>query len=56
VVTSQRADDRLGADELIPEGTHVVVRVGESSPYAGVIADNEPDVDLAVEVVGRLRT
>jgi AcrR family transcriptional regulator len=33
---------------------YVIVRVGESFLYADVIADNEPQVDLAVEVVGRL--
>ena len=33
---------------------YVIVRVGESFLYADVIADNEPDVDLAVEVIGRL--
>ena len=33
---------------------YVIVRIGESFLYADVIADNEPDVDLAVEVVGKL--
>jgi AcrR family transcriptional regulator len=33
---------------------YVIVRVGESFLYADVIADNDPDVDLAVEVIGRL--
>ena len=33
---------------------YVIVRVGESFLYADVIADNEPDVELAVEVIGRL--
>jgi AcrR family transcriptional regulator len=37
-----------------PTLAYVIVRVGESFLYADVIADNEPDVDLAVEVVGRL--
>ncbi len=35
---------------------YVIVRVGESFLYADVIADNDPDVDLAVEVIGRLLT
>jgi AcrR family transcriptional regulator len=34
--------------------SYVIVRVGESFLYADAIADNDPDVDLAVEVVGRL--
>jgi AcrR family transcriptional regulator len=33
---------------------YVIVRVGESFLYADVIADNEPDVDLAVDVIGKL--
>lgn len=33
---------------------YVIVRIGESFLYADVIADNEPDVDGAVEVVARL--
>ena len=33
---------------------YVIVRVGESFLYADVIADNEPDVKAAVEVVARL--
>jgi len=33
---------------------YVMVRVGESFLYADVIADNEPAVDQAIEVVGRL--
>lgn len=33
---------------------YVIVRVGESFLYADVIADNEPDVRAAVEVVRRL--
>jgi len=32
----------------------VIVRIGESFLYADVIADNEPDVDAAVEIVRRL--
>jgi AcrR family transcriptional regulator len=33
---------------------YVIVRIGESFLYADVIADNQPDVDRAVEVVARL--
>ena len=33
---------------------YVIVRVGESFLYADVIADNEPDVKAAIEVVARL--
>lgn len=43
---------RLGIDR----GTlaYAMVRIGESFLYADVIADNEPDVDRAVEVIRRL--
>lgn len=33
---------------------YVIVRIGESFLYADVIADNEPDVGVAVEVIARL--
>ena len=33
---------------------YAVVRLGEAFLYADVIADNEPDVDRAVEVIARL--
>lgn len=33
---------------------YVIVRVGESFLYADVIADNDPDLDLAVKLIGRL--
>jgi AcrR family transcriptional regulator len=33
---------------------YVIVRVGEGFLYADVIADNEPDVEAAVDVVARL--
>jgi AcrR family transcriptional regulator len=33
---------------------YVIVRVGESFLYADVIADNEPNVDQAADVIGRL--
>jgi AcrR family transcriptional regulator len=33
---------------------YVIVRIGEGFLYADVIADQEPDVDAAVEVVARL--
>jgi len=37
-----------------PTLAYVIVRVGESFLYADVIADNEPDVDLAADIIGRL--
>jgi len=33
---------------------YIIVRIGESFLYADVIADNEPDVDLAVDIIGKL--
>jgi AcrR family transcriptional regulator len=33
---------------------YIIVRIGESFLYADVIADNQPDVDKAVEVVAQL--
>lgn len=33
---------------------YLIVRIGESFLYADVIADNEPDLDLAVEIIGLL--
>lgn len=33
---------------------YAIVRIGESFLYADVIADNEPDMDQAVEVIARL--
>jgi len=33
---------------------YAIVRIGESFLYADVIADNDPDVDQAVAVIGRL--
>jgi AcrR family transcriptional regulator len=33
---------------------YIIVRIGESFLYADVIADNQPDVGRAVEVIGRL--
>ena len=50
-------EEERGALELsIDRSTlaYVIVRVGESFLYADVIADNEPDVQAAVEVVRRL--
>jgi AcrR family transcriptional regulator len=40
----------------IDRGTlaYAIVRIGESFLYADVIADNDPDVDQAVAVIGRL--
>jgi AcrR family transcriptional regulator len=58
------AVDRLLAEEeaharvelRLDRGTlaYVIVRIGESFLYADVIADNQPDVDRAVEVVAQL--
>jgi len=33
---------------------YLIVRIGESFLYADIIADNEPDVDLAVKLIRRL--
>jgi AcrR family transcriptional regulator len=33
---------------------YIIVRIGESFLYADVIADNQPDVDRAVEVIAQL--
>jgi AcrR family transcriptional regulator len=33
---------------------YVIVRIGESFLYADVIADNQPDVDRAIEVIAQL--
>jgi AcrR family transcriptional regulator len=56
--------DRLLAEEEAHAGAgltldratlaYVIVRIGESFLYADVIADNQPDVDRAVEVVAQL--
>jgi AcrR family transcriptional regulator len=35
---------------------YTIVRIGESFLYADVIADDEPDLDAVVELVGRLLT
>jgi AcrR family transcriptional regulator len=51
------AEEARGAIRLtIDRATlaYVMVRVGESFLYADVIADNEPDVEKAVEIIGRL--
>jgi len=47
---------RAGAGLTLDRATlaYVIVRIGESFLYADVIADNQPDVDRAVEVVARL--
>jgi AcrR family transcriptional regulator len=37
-----------------PTLAYVIVRIGESFLYADVIADAEPDVDRAVEIIARL--
>jgi AcrR family transcriptional regulator len=46
------ADARLTLDRATL--AYVIVRIGESFLYADVIADNQPDVDRAVEVVAQL--
>lgn len=33
---------------------YIIVRIGESFLYADVIADSEPDIELAVELIGRI--
>ncbi|HYW23958.1 MAG TPA: QsdR family transcriptional regulator [Terriglobales bacterium] len=47
-----QADARLTLDRATL--AYVIVRIGESFLYADVIADNQPDVDRAVEVVAQL--
>ena len=47
-----RADARLTLDRATL--AYVIVRIGETFLYADVIADNQPDVDRAVEVVAQL--
>jgi hypothetical protein len=46
------AGERMRLDR--PTLAYVIVRIAESFLYADVIADNEPDVDRAVEVIARL--
>ena len=48
----ERGNLRLSIDRATL--AYVIVRVGESFLYADVIADNEPDVRAAVDVVARL--
>ena len=49
-------EERGHLQPTIDRGTlaYVIVRIGEGFLYADVIADQEPDVDAAVEVVARL--
>ena len=47
-----RGNLRLGIDRATL--AYAIVRIGESFLYADVIADNDPDVDQAVAVIGRL--
>ena len=49
-------EERGNLRPTIDRGTlaYVIVRIGEGFLYADVIADQEPDVDAAVEVVARL--
>ncbi len=47
-----RGNLRLGIDH--PTLSYAIVRLGESFLYADVIADNDPDVDQAVALIGRL--
>jgi Tetracyclin repressor-like, C-terminal domain len=50
-------EERAGALQLgIDRGTaaYAIVRIGESFLYSDVIADNEPDVEQGIAVIGRL--
>lgn len=47
-----RGNLRLGIDHATL--SYAIVRLGESFLYADVIADNDPDVDQAIAVIGRL--
>jgi len=51
-----REEERGGLRPFIDRPTlaYVIVRIGESFLYADVIADGEPDVDRAVEIIARL--
>jgi hypothetical protein len=49
---ASRGNLRLGIDPATL--SYAIVRLGESFLYADVIADNDPDVDQAVAVIGRL--
>jgi AcrR family transcriptional regulator len=51
-VEEERGNLRLGIDHATL--AYAIVRIGESFLYADVIADNDPDVDQAVAVIGRL--
>jgi AcrR family transcriptional regulator len=51
-VEEGRGNLRLGIDRATL--AYAIVRIGESFLYADVIADNDPDVDQAVAVIGRL--
>jgi len=51
-VEEARGNLRLGIDRATL--AYAIVRIGESFLYADVIADNDPDVDQAVAVIGRL--
>jgi AcrR family transcriptional regulator len=51
-VEEGRGKLRLGIDHATL--AYAIVRIGESFLYADVIADNDPDVDQAVAVIGRL--
>jgi AcrR family transcriptional regulator len=51
-VEEARGNLRLGIDHATL--AYAIVRIGESFLYADVIADNDPDVDQAVAVIGRL--
>jgi len=51
-VEEGRGNLRLGIDHATL--AYAIVRIGESFLYADVIADNDPDVDQAVAVIGRL--
>jgi AcrR family transcriptional regulator len=51
-VEEARGHLRLGIDHATM--AYAIVRLGESFLYADVIADNDPDVDQAVAVIGRL--
>lgn len=51
------AEEQAGVIELTLDRhtlAFVITRIGETFMYADVIADNEPDIALAVDVIGRL--
>jgi AcrR family transcriptional regulator len=54
LLAEEEAESRFGLTMHRATLAYVIVRIGESFLYADVIADNQPDVDRAAEVIARL--